>query len=187
MNLRAVETGGTSLARQLVRADLKAGEPCGRPGCVLDRTSGGAGGPHNVPSVLYRGVCKLCGDVLEDTEYLGESGRSGFHRCQSHEDAVEKRSDSNAFSKHLALFHPESQGNIEHFNIQVVSVFKKPLTRKETEAVKIASSTADHLMNSKAEHRQPALHRVQMVRALEELQPPGGRGGGRGRGRRGGV
>ena len=37
MNLRAVETGGTSLARQLVRADLKAGEPCGRPGWVLDR------------------------------------------------------------------------------------------------------------------------------------------------------
>ena len=55
MKLRAIETGGLSLGKMLVHPDLKRGEPCGRPGCVLDR---GAGGPHNVPSSLYRGVCK---------------------------------------------------------------------------------------------------------------------------------
>ena len=53
MNLRAVETGGASLGKMLVHPDLKRGEPFGRPGCVLDRTSGGAGGPHNVPSANY--------------------------------------------------------------------------------------------------------------------------------------
>ena len=53
LNLRAIETGGLSIGKQLVRPDLKAGKPCGRPGCVLDRCSGGAGGPHNVPSVVY--------------------------------------------------------------------------------------------------------------------------------------
>ena len=52
MNLRAIETGGISLSKMLVHPDLKRGEPCGRPGCVLDHTSGGAGGPHNVPSTL---------------------------------------------------------------------------------------------------------------------------------------
>ena len=124
--------------------------------------------------------------ILPGLFFWGESGFSGFHRCLDYEKKVEQRNDSNAFAKHLALFHPESQGSIEHFNIQVVSTFKKPLTRKKTEAVKIASSPADHLMNSKAEHRQPALHRVQMVRNLEEL-PTGGRGGGRGGRRRGGV
>ena len=31
MSLRAMEKGGVSLASRLVRADLKAGEPCGRP------------------------------------------------------------------------------------------------------------------------------------------------------------
>ena len=151
-------------------------------------------------SIEHAVLCKLCSAVLEDTEdtehthtqhthteYFGESAFSGYHRCIDHEKKVEQRNETNAFSKHLALFHPESQGDITHFNIQVVSCFKKPLTRKKTEAVKIASSTADHLMNSKAEHRQPALHRVQMVRGLEELQPPGGRGGGRGGRRRGGV
>ena len=54
IKMRAIETGGLSLAKQLVKPDLKRGEPCGRPGCVLDVTSGGAGGPHNIPSSLYR-------------------------------------------------------------------------------------------------------------------------------------
>ena len=77
------------------------------------------------------------------------------------------RKDSNAFAKHLALHHPDEQGNIENFNITVEGVFKKPLTRQKTEAVKIQSSTATNLLNSKAEHRQPALLRVRMVRENE--------------------
>ena len=171
-----------------MRADLKAGEPCGRPGCVLDRTSGGAGGPHNVPCVVYVGTCRLCGAVEEEAEYTGESARSGYHRCKSHGKDVEKKDDKNAFAKHLALFHPEQQGDITHFNIQVVSTFKSAFVRQKTEAVKINSSKADHILNSKAEHRQPALHRVVMVREQEEMQPPAppargrGRGGGVGRG-----
>ena len=72
--------------------------------------------------------------------------------------------DSNAFYKHLEIFHPNIQGTIENFNIQVQSVHKKTLSRQKTEAVKIATSRADNLLNSKAEHRQPALLRVRMVR-----------------------
>ena len=164
MNLRAVETGGLSIGKQLVRPDLKAGEPCGRPGCVLDKCSGGAGGPHNVPSVVYRGICKLCGEEEITSEYWGESAFSGGFRTGMHEDDVKSKKDSNAFYKHLEIFHPEVQANIEHFDIQVQSVHKKTLSRQKTEAVKIATSTADNLLNSKAEHRQPALLRVRMVR-----------------------
>ena len=86
---------------------------------------------------------------------------------------MEKRKESNAFSKHLEIFHPESQGDIEHFEIQVQSVHKKSLTRQKTEAVKIQSSTASNLLNSKAEHRQPALLRVRMVQGDDnEIQVP---------------
>ena len=90
------------------------------------------------------------------------------------------RKDSNAFAKHLALYHPEEQGNIENFNITVEGVFKKPLTRQKTEAVKIQSSRATHKMNSKAEHRQPALLRVRMTRENDndDLPRQGGGGGG---------
>ena len=55
----------------------------------------------------------------------------------------------------MAIHHPDDQVNIGNFNIQVVSLFKKPLTRQKTEAVKIESSNATHRMNSKAKHRQP--------------------------------
>ena len=61
-----------------------------------------------------------------------------------------------------------------------MSVHKKSLTRQKTEAVKIQSSTADHLLNSKAEHRQPALLRVRMTRENDndDLPRQGGGGGG---------
>ena len=187
-NLRAIETGGLSIGKQLVRPDLKAGEPCGRPGCVLDLCSGGAGGPHNVPSNVYRGGCKLCGAVMVSSEYWGESAFSCFYRTKLHEGDVETKKESNAFSKHLEMFHPGVEGGIANFDIQVHSIHKKSLTRQKTEAVKIQTSTATNLLNSKAEHRQPALLRVRMVRENEDDNPrPGqGRGGGNQRGNRGG-
>ena len=95
---------------------------------------------------------------------------------------MNSRKDSNAFAKHLALYHPNEQGSIENFKIKVESVFKKPLTRQKTEAVKIQSSMATHIMNSKAEHRQPAMLRVRMTRENDDdgannEQQQGGRGG----------
>ena len=187
MQLRSVEMEGVSLAKQLVRKDLKSGEPCGRPGCVLDTLSGGAGGPHNQPSVLYHGTCNICGEVEELAEYWGETSRSGYHRTLKHEEEVIKRLEGNAFAKHLALFHPEREGDITVFTIKVISTFKKPLPRKKTEAIKIHSTTAEHLLNSKAEHHQPAVHRVRMTRENDDQPPPRGRGrGGVGRGRVGG-
>ena len=158
-----------------------------KSGCVLDSTSGGGGGPHNVPSTLYRGECKLCEAQGVTGEYWGESGFSGFHRCERHRAEVSSRKDSNAFAKHLALYHPNEQGDIENFKIQVESVFKKPLTRQKTEAVKIQSSTATYLMNSKAEHRQPALLRVRMTRENDDDEARRQQGGERGGVRRVGA
>ena len=183
-NLKAIETGGVSLAKMLVKPDLRRGEPCGRPGCVLDLTSGGAGGPHNVASSLYKGSCNLCEAKGETGEYWGESGFSGFHRCNQHEVDVVNRKETNAFAKHLAIHHPNDQGNIGNFNIQVESLFKKPLTRQKTEAVKIQSSNATHIMNSKAEHRQPAMLRVRLTRENDDPDPAGGRVGAAGGARR---
>ena len=115
------------------------------------------------------------------------------YRSGQLENDVDAKKDSNAFFKHLRLFHPDAQGGIENFDIRVMSVHKKPLTRQKTEAVKIASSTATNLLNSKAEHRQPALIRVRMVQGDDnDVQGPtpgpggagdgGGGGGGEGRG-----
>ena len=113
-------------------------------------------------------------------EYWGESAFSGFNRTKLHEEDVEGKKESNAFLKHLQIFHPAEEGGIENFDIQVQSVHKRSLTRQKTEAVKIQSSTADHLLNSKAEQRQPALLRVRMTRENDNDNLPrqGGGGGG---------
>ena len=99
---------------------------------------------------------------------------------------MNSRKDSNAFAKHLALYHPDERGGIENFKIQVESVFKNPLTRQKTEAVKIQSSTATHIMNSKAEHRQPAMLRVRMTRENDDDGTNNGQRQGE-RGARGGA
>ena len=131
-------------------------------------------------STVYRGACKLCGEVEETAEYWGESAFCGSCRARQHHEDVEGKKESNAFFKHLQIFHPENEGGIENFDIRVQSVHKKSLTRQKTEAVKIQSSTADHLLNSKAEHRQPALLRVRMTRENDDNNMPrqGGGGGG---------
>ena len=142
--------------------------------------------PHNVPSQVYRGSCKFCGEDEITSEYWGDSAFCGSYRSGQHESDVDGRKESNAFYKHLRLFHPDAPGGIENFDIKVMSVHKKPLTRQKTEAVKIASSTATNLLNSKAEHRQPALLRVRMVQGNDnEVQGPG-RGAGAGQGAGGG-
>ena len=74
------------------------------------------------------------------------------------------------------------QGGIANFDIQVQSVHKKALTRQKTEAVKIQTSAATNLLNSKAEHRQPALLRVRMVRENDNNMPGPRQGGGGGGG-----
>ena len=94
MVLKSREKEGVSLAQQLVRPDLRSGEPCGRPGCVLDRTSGGAGGPHNVTSAVYQGTGNLCGLIEEEAEYIGETGSSAYHRCLKHEEEVKNRTQA---------------------------------------------------------------------------------------------
>ena len=157
---------------------------------MLDKCSGEAGGPHNVPSQVYRGSCKLCEEDEITSQYWGESAFCGSYRSGQHENDVDAKKESNAFFKHLRLFHPDAQGGIENFDIRVNSVHKKPLTRQKTEAVKIASSTATNLLNSKAEHRQPARLRVRMVQGDDnDVQGPrpgagdgGGGGGGEGEG-----
>ena len=120
------------------------------------------------------------------SEYWGETGRSAHHRFLKHQEEVVKKDEGNAFAKHLAIHHPEAQGDMTVFNIRVVSLFKKPLPRKKTEALKIQTSKADFLMNSKNELKQPAQHRVVRTRENEDLDPASGRKreGSRGKGGR---
>ena len=127
---------------------------------------------HLTMSNVYRGVCKLCGEVEVTAEYWGESAFSGFSGCGG-EERVQ------CLQQTLGNFPTREPGRLSNFDIQVQSIHKKSLTRQKTEAVKIQTSTATNLLNSKAEHRQPALLKVRMVRENDDnIQRTGqGRGG----------
>ena len=129
----------------------------------------GGGGSHSRANCTYKGSCKYCAQMGLEASYYGESAFSGFYRAESgHSKAIEKKALSNAFAKHLNIFHPEAEGDKEAFNMKILQTFKKPLERKITEAVLINNSKANIKMNSKAEFHQPAVTRVITTR-----EPPG--------------
>ena len=113
--------------------------------------------------------------------YWGESGDSAYCRCQQHKSAILNRDENNAFSKHLAIHHPEQEGNIDAFRFKLVETHSQPLSRLCSESVHIHTSEAQIPMNSKAEWHAPVVPRVVVTRELEEGQ--GGREEQRGRGR----
>jgi hypothetical protein len=187
LNIRTVEAGGVSLKRKLTGGDLRAGEPCGQPGCRLC-ASGTEGGCHRKAGVVYKGTCTLCAQQDITAVYFGESGFSAYYRSNVHASEIQSKDLQNAFAKHLNIFHPEYEGDPTVFNTQVIQTFRKPLPRQITEATLIHNNNAQVKMNSKAEFRQPAVPRITATR-----EPPGGdqqhqhqqlaRGGRRGRGR----
>ena len=83
-----------------------------------------------------------------------------------HKEEIIENKDSNAFAKHLQLFHPERIGDPSVFKLKVESTFSKPLERQVTEGIAITNSNADILMNSKSEYLQPAVQRVTTTREV---------------------
>ena len=169
MTGKIVETAGKSLRSQISKLDL-TGCFYGEKLCWLCQ-SGEAGASHTRAGVGYRGWCARCGAEGKVAEYWGESGSSGTFRTSQHRAAVIKNDSSsdNAFVKHLQLFHPENAGDPDSFKVRSHATFKKSLERQVNEGVNIVNSKADHLMNSKSEYHQPAVHRVTVTRQLEEL------------------
>ena len=91
---------------------------------------------------------------------------------KEHEADVENKDLSNAFAKHLSIYHPDNVGDFSSFYLKSERVFKKCLERQIAEGVEIKNSDAEILLNSKSEFHQPAVNRVTTTR-----EPPArGRG-----------
>ena len=185
LKVKVQEGSGLSLKRSVVSSDLAFGQPCPQGDCPLCLTGDGKGGLHHHRSgAVYSGKCKLCGGDV--ASYWGESGDSGYCRTHQHRDAIGNKDENNAFAKHLAIYHPEHEGDKDAFEFKLEEVHNKPLTRLCSESNHIHRNTAQIPMNSKAEWHQPVVARVVVTRELEELEQGGAagqRGRGRGRGR----
>ena len=96
--------------------------------------------------------------------YYGETGDSAYHRMSEHITDIKNNDPSNAFAKHLQLYHPSDIKDTTAFAMKSEKTFKKCLERQVAEGVAISHSKSDILLNSKAEFHQPALNRVTMTR-----------------------
>ena len=162
LRVKVIEQGGVSLKQQLVRTDLTQ---CFWPECYLCE-GGEKGGSHTRRGAVYIGTCTLCQDQFTVSNYYGESSFSGYHRASEHKKAILGGDESNAFTKHLLQFHPDRAGDPSVFKLRVVGNRRKCLERQASEAVKIAYSDHDNLLNSKSEFHQAKTNRVTVQRGL---------------------
>ena len=176
MSIRVVETGGISLKSELFKPELTAGDPCGKPDCLVDMVGRGApgrGSCHHRAGALYQAVCTLCETDSVKAEYFGETGDSGYSRGLNHIAAIKNdQPKQSALAKHIREFHPNNLKDTAAYRVKVISNHRRPLQRQVTEGVKIHNSLADILINDKEEWVQPAVVRLQATQ-----EPGGGRQG----------
>ena len=163
IDIKIVETGGTSLRSQLVRTNLSG---CVAPQCYICE-SGRRGASHTRRGANYEVTCKECRDQNIVATYYGETGDGAFKRANEHRIAVKKGTVMNALAKHLEIHHPERKFNPSIFEFIVHSTTPKALERQTLEGVQISKSEADIILNSKSQFRQPAIHRVVTTREVD--------------------
>ena len=156
-------------AGKSVKADAKS-EPlrskeCGRIEC-MSCTPGGKGGCER-NGIGYRITCEGCQGNGVIAEYEGESGRNGYSRGLEHAADLRNESDKSPLWKHCQLLHG---GEKQKFLMVVLSSFRSCLERQVNEAVRITSSKAEVILNSKTEFHQAPIRRVVATAGLQTLQ-----------------
>ena len=183
LKVKIVERAGVSLKSQLtMSAD---GVRChSREDCIVHRNGGR--GDCSTEGVVYKGICMTCrekgiaskpgsnGEIVRiasgqrrsiDCVYYGETSKSCFRRGRQHIESLESEADlsrtTNAFVRHRGLYHKDEEQDVK-YKVEVVKKFKKPLERQVWEGVEINSSEAEIVMNSKLDHYQPAVGRMEV-------------------------
>ena len=125
--------------------------------------------------------------------YKGESGRNAYTRGLEHQADLKNKDEESPLWKHCSLQHA---GEIVEFTMKALRGFNSSLERHVNEGVRVTSSTADIILNSKNEFHQAPIVRVVLSTGLHGDQgesqdaviPPRGRQGpGRGQSRGGSI
>ena len=161
-------------------------EPFRRAGCLRDTClvcSKGEPGNCEQNSSGYRIKCIPCQTVGMKAIYEGETGRNPFTRGLEHQEDLKNEHEDSPLWKHCTLKH---EGEKVDFSMKALRSFKSPLMRQVNEPVRISSSRADMLLNSKNEFHQAPLTRLVALTGLQGDQGEDNLGvfprdGGRGR------
>ena len=162
--------------RSIAKAEPLKAQGCKRPDC-FPYTSGGGGNCESNGSG-YRIICETCQKDGVVNLYEGEMGRNGYTRGKEHLDALRLENEENALWKHCLIQH---NGEKAKFSMKVLGVFYTCLVRQVNEGVRIKTSKAHCVMNSKSEFHQHPVVRIIPLRGLQEEQGEAGAGQGQGR------
>ena len=123
MIVQVVETGGVKVKDRLVKLDLT--------GCVFLTCrackSGLDGANLNPIGAQYHITCKVC---QTDNIMARLRRRDWVYRLNNHKDAIKSK---NGMAKHLAVHHPEKQGDPDSFDYSCVATFRE--VRKSAESI----------------------------------------------------
>ena len=156
-------------AGQPLRGDPKS-EPFRRIGCRRESClvcSSGKPGQCERNGSGYRIICTPCLDSGKKAIYEGETGRNCYSRGLEHQDNLSKELDDSPLWKHCSLEHG---GEKVQFTMKALRSYRSCLMRQVNEPVRILSSKADMLLNSKNEFHQAPLTRLVAVSGLQGSQ-----------------
>ena len=146
-------------AGQAMRQDAKS-EPFRRRGCERDNClvcKGGKPGNCEKNNSAYRIKCMDCRRARKVVDYEGETGSNPYSRGLEHQDGLRNEVEENPLWKHCTLEHG---GEKVEFCMTALKSFRSCLKRQVNESVRISSSQADVLLNSKNEFHQAPLTRL---------------------------
>ena len=165
MRVKVVETGGVSLTRQLFKTDSSG---CLIPDCLLCE-SDMPGASHSSSCAVYHGECLLCAKTNVLASYERESGFNSAYCCSQHAADIRSEDLSNAFAKHLHVYHPINTGEVSAFKFKSVKTFSNKVP-EETNIWRMQHQQKPcwHKMNGKAEWNQPSKIRVTFTRNTDK-------------------
>ena len=111
-------------------------------------------------SVGYRMLCETCLLAGTPALYEGETGRNAYARGLEHQGDLRHRREESPLWKHCQLVHG---GETQEFTMKVLRSFQSCLERQVNEAVRISSTEAEHILNSRSEFHQAPIIRWSMV------------------------
>ena len=150
--------------KTLARSEPLKRQKCDREDCFIFTTGKGNCEKN---CVGYEVKCETCHMDGRKTVYEGETGKNGYTRGAEHQDSLRLKDEENALWKHCMVEHG---GVRAKFSMKVCGRFHSCLVRQVDEAVRIDSSKADCLMNSKTEFHQAPLVRVVPTTGLLDEQ-----------------
>ena len=158
IKFKVIERGGTTLIRQLQKANPTAPPRCSKDDCGMCSHQDTYLRCHK-DNVCYRYDCNVPGC---QAAYVGETSKNLFTRNLGHVYKYDKKQDSSWMHNHQVQAH---NGAPADFTIKILSSHKDALSRQTAESVRIARAQdeigEENVMNSKSEYHQPSITRLQ--------------------------